>query len=74
MTGINFVISVGRAALEGHFDLSLGRLHESQGSSSYLIGHIHIHIHSYTLYSIDPFWLMMPLDVQHVKVYKYART
>jgi hypothetical protein len=45
MTGISFDINVGRAVLEGHFELSLGRLHEihlnnAQESSSYLIGHI----------------------------------
>jgi hypothetical protein len=28
MTEISFGINVGRAVLEGHFDLSLGRLHE----------------------------------------------
>jgi hypothetical protein len=45
MTGISFDISVGKAVLEGHFDLSLGSLHEihlnnAQESSSYLIGYI----------------------------------
>jgi hypothetical protein len=50
MTGISFDINAGRAVLEGHFDLSMGRLHEiplnnAQESSSYLIGHIHIHIY-----------------------------
>jgi hypothetical protein len=49
MTGISFDINVGRAVLDGHFDLSLGRLHEihlnnDQESSSHLIGHtIYIH-------------------------------
>jgi hypothetical protein len=62
MTGISFDINAGRAVLGGHFDLSLGRLHEiplnnAQESSSCLIGHIHIHIRSYILYPIDPFWL-----------------
>jgi hypothetical protein len=28
MTGISFDINAGRAVFEGHFDLSLGRLHE----------------------------------------------
>jgi hypothetical protein len=60
MTGISFDINTGRAVLEGHFDLSLGRLHEIplsniEESSSYLIGHIHINL--YMLYSIDHFWL-----------------
>jgi hypothetical protein len=46
---ISFDINVGRAALEGHFDLSLGRLHEiqpnnAQESSPYLKGHI-LHLH-----------------------------
>jgi hypothetical protein len=41
MTGISFDIIAGRAVLKGHFDLSLGRLHEmslnnAQESSSYL--------------------------------------
>jgi hypothetical protein len=45
MTAISFDINVGRAVLERHFDLSLGRLHEihlniAQESSSYLTGHI----------------------------------
>jgi hypothetical protein len=62
MTGINFDIHAGRAVLEEQFDLSLGRLYEiplknAQESSSYLIGHIHIHINSYILYPIDLFWL-----------------
>jgi hypothetical protein len=53
MTGISFDINVGRVVLEGHFDLSLGRLHEvhlnnaqessflnnAQESSFYFIGH-----------------------------------
>jgi hypothetical protein len=63
MAGID--INAGRTVLEGHFDLSLRRLHEmplnnAQESSSYLIGHIHIHIHSYIVYPIDPFWLNKP--------------
>jgi hypothetical protein len=42
MTGISFDINVGRAVLEGHFDSSLGRLHEihlnkAQESSFYPI-------------------------------------
>jgi hypothetical protein len=61
MTAISFDINAERVVLEGHFDLSLGRLHEiplnnAQESSSYLIEHIHIHIHSYILYPIDPFF------------------
>jgi hypothetical protein len=62
LTGISFDINAGRTVLRGHFNLSLRRLHEillnnAKESSSYLIGHIHIHTHSYILYPVDHFWL-----------------